>query len=131
MEKLNLVIMMKKWAIIIIIVFVGLGFFTGVKLYELNKNSNMKKEAEKTNEKTEDDSIKKEKTNNLEVVNSNKKTTPNCTIILKVYYEECGHLVETRKKIEEIEVNMTEEEIKERFKEWEIQRFNRYGDCFI
>ena len=35
----------------------------------------------------------------------------------------CNHLIETRKNIEEAEVNITEEELKEKFKSWEIQKF--------
>ena len=51
------------------------------------------------------------------------KTSPNCTIILKIYYSKCGHLVEKKKTVEEVEVNLTEEEIKEKFSDWELQKF--------
>lgn len=121
---------MKKYTVIIIIITVILGFFTGIYLYKINKMGNMKNETEIIAEAIENDITKKE-TNNLVVSNSEEKTSPNCIIILKVYYEDCGHLIETRKNIEEAEVNMTEAELKEKFKDWELQKFTRNRNCVI
>ena len=59
----------------------------------------------------------------VETSNDQGKTSPNCTIILKVYYSKCNHIIETSKKIENAEVNMTEKELKEKFSDWEIQKF--------
>ena len=40
-----------------------------------------------------------------------------------IYYRKCGHLVESKKNIEEGEVNLTEEELKKKFPDWELQKF--------
>lgn len=120
---------MKKYTVItVIIVTIILGFLTGIYLYKINK-MDTQIDIEKT-AKVIDNDTKIEK-KDLSVSNSQEKTSPNCTIVLKVYYEECGHLIETRKNIEKAEVNMTEEEIKQNFKEWEVQKFTRYGNCVI
>lgn len=114
--------------IIIIIVAIILGFFTGIYLYRINK-IDTKIETEKIAEVIGNDTKIEKK--DLRVSNTEEKTSPNCTIILKVYYKICDHLIETRKNIEEAEVNMTEAELKEKFKDWELQKFTRNRNCII
>ena len=114
--------------ITIILVTIILGFLTGIYLYRINK-IDTKIETEKIAEAIGNDTKIEKK--DLRVSNTEEKTSPNCTIILKVYYEGCGHLIETRKNIEKAEVNMTEAEIKQNFKEWELQKFTRNRNCII
>ena len=114
--------------IIIIIVAIILGFLTGIYLYRINK-MDTKIETEKIAEVIGNDTKIEKK--DLRVSNTEEKTSPNCTIILKVYYKICDHLIETRKNIEEAEVNMTEAELKEKFKDWELQKFTRNRNCII
>lgn len=119
---------MKKSTIIVIIaVGITLGFLTGLYLYKINQIDYSNKEI--TAETIEDDYTAiaqltdKELSNLAQTDNREEKTSPNCTITLKVYYETCDHLIETRKNIEQAEVNLTEEELRQRFIEWEIQKF--------
>lgn len=121
--------MKKSTAITIIMVTIILGFFTGIYLYRINK-LDTQIEREQIAQKI-DNTIKIEERNDLRVSNSEEKTSPNCTIILKIYYKVCDHLVEIRKNIEEAEVNMTEAELREKFKEWEVQKFTRNRDCIV
>ena len=119
---------MKKYTIItIIIVGVILGFLTGLYLYKINRVDNIEEEI--IAETIEDDctaiaQLSDDELSGLVETNSEEeKTSPNCVITLKVYYETCEHLIETRKNIEEAQVNLTEEEVKQKFPDWEIQRF--------
>lgn len=115
---------MKKYTIIVITVGITLGFLTGLYLYKINTIDT--KEVKEIAQTVEDESTAIEQLSNKTVVETNKieeKTSPNCIITLKVYYEKCKHLIETRKNIEEAEVNLTEEELKQKFTEWEIQKF--------
>lgn len=118
---------MKKYTIItIVIIGVILGFFTGIYLYKINKIDNSKKEIAQTieDECTAIGEIEEEQLSKLiETNNKQEKTSPNCLITLKIYYETCNHLIETTKTIEEADVNITENELKERFIDWEIQKF--------
>ncbi len=59
----------------------------------------------------------------ITVNNKEEKISPNCTIILKIYYAKCGHLVEKKKIVEESEVNLSEEELRQEFADWELQKF--------
>lgn len=120
---------MKKYTVIVVIIStIALGFFTGIYLYRIKKIDTQIK-TEKIAEVIDNNTKIEEK--DLRVSNSEEKTSPNCTIVLKVYYEECGHLIETRKNIEKAEVNMTEAEIKENFKDWEVQKFTRNRNCIV
>ena len=117
---------MKKYTIITIIAIVLLlGFLTGLYLYRINKTDITEEEI--IAETIEDECTAIAKLSNKELPNiiqtskKEEKTSPNCIITLKVYYEKCEHLIETRKNIEEVEVNLTEEELEQRFNDWEIQ----------
>ena len=116
---------MKKYTIILIIIGITLGFLTGLYLYRINTiNKSQKQIAKKTIEDECTLELSNETVEDLiQANNQEEKISPNCVITLKVYYKVCEHLIETRKNIEEAEVNLTEEELKERFKDWEIQRF--------
>jgi len=119
---------MKKYTIIAIItVGIILGFLTGLYLYRINRIYNVEEQI--IAEIIEDDctaiaQLSDEELSNVIQTNQiEEKTSPKCIITLKVYYEVCEHLIETRKNIEETEVNLTEDELKQRFPDWEIQRF--------
>ena len=119
---------MKKYTIFTVIVLgLILGFLTGLYLYKINQIYAEDKEiiAEKIEDEcTEIGELDEEEIASLIVTASKEeKTSPNCTITLKVYHEACKHLVERKEKIEKAEVNITEEELKERFKDWEVQEF--------
>ena len=116
---------MRKYAIFVIItVGILLGFLTGIYLYRIDQIE-MKKLA-KVNQEEINNILS---TDNEEILNTIKtnteeeKVSPNCNLILKVYYTKCDHLIENRELIEDTAVNMTEEELRDRFKEWEIQKF--------
>lgn len=104
-----------------------MGFLTGIYLYKINKIDKDEKDiiAETIEDEcTEIGELGKEEFEDFVKTNSEEeKTSPNCVITLKIYHEACEHLIETRQSIEEAEVNMTEEELKERFKDWEVQKF--------
>ena len=119
---------MKKHTIItILILVITIGFFTGFYLYRIKQIEYESVEEFEIGDLIEDECTaiaNSDDMQNLVSTNSNnKKTSPNCTIILKIYYKKCGHLIENKKTIEEAEVNLTEEELKEKFSDWEIQKF--------
>ena len=103
-----------------------IGFFTGSYLYKINQIKINNKQVEIA-EQIEDECTAigefdlKEKL--ISANSKEKKTSPNCEIILKLYYTKCGHIVENKKTIEKEEVNLTEEELKQKFQDWEVQKF--------
>lgn len=119
---------MKKYTIIAIVTIgIILGFLTGVYLYKINQIDNEKKDIIAETIKDECTAIgelnDEEFEEFIKTSSEEEKTSPNCVITLKVYHEACKHLIEKRQNIEEAEVNMTEEELKAKFTDWEVQKF--------
>ncbi len=52
------------------------------------------------------------------------KTTPNTLIVYKVYYTPCKHYIKTYEDIDTSLVNLTQQEFKERTREWSIEKFS-------
>ena len=52
------------------------------------------------------------------------KTTPNTLITYKTYYTKCNHFVQEYKQIDVSLVNYTEKEIKEKCRNWNIDKFS-------
>lgn len=116
---------MGKYTIIaIILVGIILGFLTGIYLYRINQVE-FKKVAD-INQEEINEILSINDGESLNVVETNieeEKVSPNCKLILKIYYNKCEHLIEKRETIEDAVVNMTEQELREKFYEWEIQKF--------
>lgn len=118
---------MKKFGIIlsiVIIIIVAICF--GIYIY----NSQNKTENNTNNTKITNQTVNNELSNNItndiimETNISEEKISPNATLILKRQYKECGHVIKEYKEIPENLVNLTKEELQEKYKEWEIENFN-------
>jgi len=62
--------------------------------------------------------------NTMETANSEDILSPNATVKKRVYYISCDHIVEEEEKISKNDVNSTEKEIEEKYKEWELEEFS-------
>lgn len=119
---------MKKWGfflVIVIIIAVAIG--VGVLLFNSDNKPKNTVNNINTNNKTVENqtnySVKNDITINTNT--SEEKISPNATLILKRKYKECGHILKEYKIISNDLVNLTEEELKEKCKEWEIERFSK------
>lgn len=65
-----------------------------------------------------------EKNNMLEANSEEEKISPNCSFTIKTYYEDCGHTTSEYIELPEDLVNNTKEEIKEKYKDYEIEKFS-------
>ena len=118
---------MKKYTIIFILIGIILGFYTGIYLYKINQiNSNNLEQEIALIEDECTEIVELEESGGVDLIRTNsdkEKASPNCILNLKIYYDNCGHLIEKKEKIKENEVNITEKELKEKFKDWEVQKF--------
>ena len=122
---------MKKYTVITIIVIgIVFGFITGIYLYKINKidsdNSKIEKIAQNNieDECTQIAYLNDEGLLDLKRTNSEEqKVSPNCKLTLKIYYETCEHLIEKNEIISEQDVNITQEELTQKFSEWQVQKF--------
>lgn len=118
-----MVIKMKKYIVIILIVGLFVSIILGFYLYKLNKiEEQIAFETEY--KKVETENIMKNVEEILkETSSTEEKISPNTKLIEKIYYNECGHLVEQQKTIKQEFLNKTEEEFKTEYAGWEIQKF--------
>ena len=84
------------------------------------------------NESTENDSMLNNQNNEtegnditIEVISSDEKTTPNTVLVLKKYYQDCGHTITNEAQIPEELVNLTVEEIQKQYPNWEVEEFSQ------
>ncbi len=117
---------MRKYIVIgIVFIVMTFGFFTGKYLYKKKEIKNRKTQI--ATDKIEDEcTYISEMGYEKALISANskeQKTSPNCTIILKIYYNKCEHLIEKKKTIEKAYVNLTEDELKNKFLDWEVQKF--------
>lgn len=107
--------------IIILIIVFGIFFYLGFQIDKTDeKNVLGTTNNVQTNkvEEAENETI-------IETVTTDEKTTPNTMITLKKYYRECGHTIITNNELSEDMVNLTEEEIKEKYLDWELESFSQ------
>ena len=113
---------MKKSLIIVAVIVLIAGFYTGKKLQQKNIKNNLNIETEVDNRIIADEEVKN--TGEKTLVNSNKTViTPNTKIVKKTYYKDCNHIIKTVENAPEELVNLTEEELKEKIKNSEVQKF--------
>lgn len=69
--------------------------------------------------------------NIVETSMSNIKVSPNALINKKIMYSNCGHILTQLDNVDISLVNLTEDEIKEIFYDWEIEEFSEDKICLF
>lgn len=116
---------MKKIYIFLIILMMLIGIFTGVII---NKSKNNKLANANFSEIIDDCIEEKERYDlamlNFEEVNAGTiKVSPNTSITFEICYKECNHIIVKKEKAEQDIVNLTQEEIQLKYKDWSIKEF--------
>ena len=110
-----------------IIVIIG-AIFTALVIFKQDKEEEPKTSVTRVAEENIIDGCTEEyeemKSQNIIETNSEeKKTSPNCAIILKKYYTKCGHTLTEYTNLPNDLVNSTEEDIQEVYQGWNIESF--------
>ena len=116
-------IYLKKIAIICgVILIIVLGIWLGFRIYYrlgTETENGMSSNIEPALEVEENTVI-----SSLETSVEEEKTTPNTLMVYKIYYTKCKHYIQEYEEIDASLVNDTEEELKEKCKDWEIEKFS-------
>lgn len=135
---------MNKLIITMIAIVVVIGaMFTAVAIFTPNRNDDIEKiQTEIAEEEILDDCTDEyEGAEYEETVKANtqeEKTSPNCSLTTKTYYQNCGHTKSEYTNLPSDFVNLTKEEIQEKYQEYEIEDFatnaiilyqEKEGDC--
>lgn len=117
--------------VIIVFMLVGMfivSIFTGIYIYRIfsQKESKVAKVNEIYNNRILEENNKVYEIDN-KIVNANskeEKITPNTKLVLRKYYEECGHSINEYVEMPSELINMTKEELQEQYKDWNINSFS-------
>lgn len=116
---------------LICIMIIISGIFTASIILKDNSKSN--EEIIKTGEISEEtilddctDEYEEIERNNAIQASSNneEKISPNCSFTEKIYYKKCGHTISEYLELPTSLVNLTENEIKEKYPDWELEKFS-------
>lgn len=112
---------------IAILVMIG-AIFVGMMIF----NPNQDKVAENIETEIAEEEILDDCTDEFDgieyenTVNANtqeEKTSPNCSLTTKIYYQKCGHTTSQYSNLPKELVNLTKSEIREKYKTYEIENF--------
>lgn len=114
-------------AMIAILVVIG-AMFTAVMMVGPNHDENIENRVtEIAEEEILDECTEEyEEMENESTVKANtqeEKTSPNCSLIIKNYFSECGHTKSEYNNLPQVLVNLTKDEIQEKYPQYMIERF--------
>lgn len=116
---------MKKWILYIIISILFLisigSIILLITMYKDTKNTEM--DSMDKFDEIDNNSI----TNDTQIVTtsySSTKISPNAILNFNTYYKECGHTVKEEKNAGEDVINKSEQEISEKYVDWDIKKFS-------
>lgn len=115
-------------ALIAIIVVIG-AIFTAVMIFnpdrEEKKDENIITEIseEEILDDCTDEYEEMENDNTIKANTQEEKTSPNCSITTKTYFSECGHTKREYANLPQELVNLTKEQLQERYPEYKVESF--------
>ena len=65
-----------------------------------------------------------ENKDSLQANSDEEKISPNCSFTQKIYYKKCGHTVQNYLELPQELVNLTKEDLQEKYSEWKIEKFS-------
>ena len=112
---------------IAIVVVIG-AMFTAVAIFTPNRNDDVEKiQTEIAEEEILDDCTDEyegaEYEDTVKANTQEEKTSPNCSLTTKTYYQNCGHTKSEYTNLPSSFVNLTKDEIQEKYQEYEIKDF--------
>lgn len=123
--------MKKNWIILLVVIVCLIGVICGITFYKKQVNNDSENKIKENvineiSEKIEDEcTVEGEVAEKVEEANSSEeRISPNSFITLKKHYKKCNHIINEYIEVPEKLVNMTEEELKEEYKDWEIKNFS-------
>ena len=101
--------------------------FTAITLFKPNEEQDIAENIQQVSEEEILDDCTDEYESIQEIIKTNyeqEKTSPNCTLITKTYYKDCGHTTNQYSNLPENDVNLTEIELQEEYRDYKIENFS-------
>lgn len=118
---------MKKWGFLLgAVIIIVIAVCVGVSMFNMNNKPKNQINNTNTNNETILNQVNYSVRNDITVNTgtNEEKISPNATLILKRKYKECGHTIKEYKRITDELVNLTEKELLEKNKDWDIEEFS-------
>lgn len=120
---------MKKgylYSIAFVVIFI-IAILVGVILFNIMNPRNKKQEKNTIVDNTVISQRTQNTINNEVSIHTNaeeEKISPKASMILQKHYQECNHIIKQYEEIPEEVINMTQLEVKEKYPDWEIEKFS-------
>lgn len=117
---------MSKLKIVIISIFtIALVILTSAVVYQNIKYDKLAKEEEKVTDECiyENNEIEND-IDEIKVSETETKVSPNAKLVIKKYYNECGHTTEEVREVTNDMVNKTQKEVEELYPDYKIESFD-------
>lgn len=106
--------------LLLITLFFGTAYIT--TKFGFKDNENMT--ADQISQNSKNDILTENNEKVISTSTSEMTTTPNTILILKKYYSDCGHTILEKSKIASNMVNLTSEELQEKYLNWKLEKFS-------
>lgn len=120
---------MNKVIIALVAVMVMIGaIFTAMIIFQPNQNENLPNMVTEVGEEEildecTDEYEEMEYENTVKANTQEEKTSPNCSLTIKTYFSKCGHTKREYANLPQDLVNLTKEEIQNRYPEHQVESF--------
>lgn len=121
--------MNKKTLITLIVIGILIfSVFTGMYIYKIvNKKEEKISYVEKMyDNKTmqNEENILKSQNETISINSKDEKITPNTRLVLRKYYEKCGHTINEYVELPAELINMTKQDLEKQYKDWQVYVFS-------
>ena len=108
------------------IIIIISAIFTAFAIVKANRNENAEQEQLATEEILDDCTDEYELMQEQTVITNSEqeKTSPNCSLTIKTYFDECKHIITQYSNLPEEFVNFTKDQIQEQYPDYKIQAFS-------
>ena len=107
------------------IIIIISAIFTAFAIVKANRNENAEQEQLATEEILDDctDEYELMQEQTVKTNSEQEKTSPNCSLTIKTYFDECKHIITQYSNLPEEFVNFTKDQIQEEYPDYKIQTF--------
>lgn len=113
--------MRKLYIVLFTLLLLIVSFFVGEYIYKISRiDDNLLAKAQEEYAALQEEYEAKLK---AAAASDNTKISPNAVLIFKTEYNKCGHILNKYQNASENEVNLTKEQLQEKYKDWEIVGF--------
>lgn len=134
----KLIVTMLAIVVVIGAILTAVMVFTPKHSQDVEKMQTEIAEEEEILDECTDEYEEMEYENTVKANTQEEKTSPNCSLTIKTYYPKCGHTKSEYTNLPQDFVNLSKEEIQEKYQDYEIQDFatnaiviyqEKQGDC--